>query len=131
MTIAAGVRARHEIDVASQIAQLKLTVAELRRQTDASLAALHTIRARTSKVLAATEAFSALSAEAAALAHRLMLPVAVDRLNEDVREREAFRHELHLLIDQLDGFRQRYASELAATTPRRPPPKKPWWRVFR
>ena len=106
-------------------------LAELRRQTDASVSALHTIRARTSKVLAATEAFSALSAEVSVLTRSLWVPPTAARLNQDAAARALFQQELHLLIDQLDSFRQRYAPELSITTPLPPKPKKPWWRVFK
>jgi len=104
---------------------------ELRRQTEASVAALHTIRTRTSKVLAATEAFSALSVEVATLARSLWAPSTVARLNQDAAERALFQEELHLLIDQLESFRHRYAAELSITTPLPPKPKKPWWHVFK
>ena len=122
---------RHKLGVASHVAKLQVMLAELRRQTDASVAALHTIRARTSKVLAATEAFSALSAEVAALTRSLWAPPTVARLNQDAAERALFQQDLHLLIDQLDSFRQRYAAELSITTPLPPKPKKPWWDVFK
>jgi hypothetical protein len=113
------------------VAKLQGMLAELRRQTDASVSALHTIRARTSKVLAATEAFSALSAELVVLTHSLSAPTTVARLNEDAAERALFRQELHLLIEQLDSFRLRFAAELSITTPLPPKPRKPWWHVFK
>jgi hypothetical protein len=122
---------RHRVGVASPVVKLQVMVAELRRQTDASVSALHMIRARTSKVLAATEAFSALSAEVAALTRSLRSPPTVTRLNKDAAERALVQQELHLLIDQLDSFRQRYAAELSNATPLPPKRKKPWWRVFR
>jgi hypothetical protein len=51
-------------------------------------------------------------------------------LNQDAAERALVQQELHLLIDQLDSYRQRYAAELSLTTPLPPKPKKPWWRFF-
>jgi hypothetical protein len=117
--------------VASHVAKLQDMLAELRRQTDASVSALHTIRARTSKVLAATDAFSALSTELAVLTRSLSAPPTIARLDQDAAERALFRQELHLLIEQLDSFRLRYAAELSITTPLPPKPRKPWWHVFK
>jgi len=131
MTMVARPLARHEFDVAGHVAKLRAMVTELRRQTDASVEALHTIRARTSRVLGATEAFGALSAEIGALGRRLDLPVAAARLNATAEERAAFQAELHLLIDLLESYRQRFAPELAATKLRRTPPKRRWWHVFK
>ena len=104
---------------------------ELRRQTDASVAGLHSIRARTSKVLVATDAFTTLSREIAALGRALWDPVLIARVNQDPTERALFQQQLSLLIDQLDAFRQRFASELADSRPPPPRPKQPWWRWSR
>lgn len=116
--------------MASDFAKLRCAVAELRRQTDACVAALHTIRARTSKVLAATDAFSALSREVEQLGRALSAPPTALRLKRSAIERALFQQDVHLLLDQLDGFRSRYAAELLLTTPLPPKPKKPWWRLF-
>lgn len=114
----------------SHVAKLQAMLAELRKQTDASLQGLHTIRARTSKVLAATEAFTALATEAATMNRSLWAPTTASRLNDNAADRAAFQEELRLLVDELDTLRQRYASELALATSLPPPPKKPWWRIF-
>lgn len=105
-------------------------LAELRRQSDASVAGLHTIRARTSRVLAATDAFTTLSREIAGLGRALWEPVLITRLNQDHTERAVFQQQLRLLIDQLDAFRQRYASELLQSRPPPPRQKRPWWHVW-
>ncbi len=91
---------------------------------------LHTIRARTSKVLAATASFTALSAELAALSRALWAPATVDRLNQDAAEREAFERRLRALLDELEALRERFESELSRAVPAPRPPKKPWWRMF-
>jgi methyl-accepting chemotaxis protein len=117
--------------MAGHVAKLQSMIAELRRQTDATVSGLHTIRARTSKVLAATEAFTRLSEEVAALTRALWTPDVIARLNEDATERSLLLQQLHLLIDQLDAFRQHYAGELSLTTPRAPKPKRPWWHVIK
>lgn len=131
MTMARGDVGRQETDVASHVDNFRRMLAELRRQTDASVAGLHTIRARTSKVLAATEAFTVLSLEIGALTETLWSPLSIARLNGDSVERAVFNQQLRLLIDQLDAFRVRYASELSQSTPPPPKPKKPWWYVFK
>ena len=130
MTMAARLGASYKTRVASDIAKLRALVAELRRQTEASVEGLHTIRARTSNVLAATTAFSTLATEIAALGRRLSAPLPGD-LDNIASERAAFHQELHLLIDQLDTYRQRYGAELAMTVQRKPKPKKRWWHVFK
>jgi uncharacterized BrkB/YihY/UPF0761 family membrane protein len=37
----------------------------------------------------------------------------------------------HLLIDQLESYRQAHAAELSLATPRRPPPPARWWKLGR
>jgi len=118
------------VEVASHVAQLQALVAELRRQTDAAVRGLYAVRARTSKVLMATEAFAALSARVTNLNHSLWTPTMADRLNGDAVARWDFEEEVRQLSHELEELRQRYETELLLTTPVPPPPKKPWWRVF-
>jgi hypothetical protein len=110
-------------------AKLQAMVIELERQAEASVRGLHTIRSRTSRVLAATAAFSALADEVGSLARRLAKPKARDTY-VNPEDRGALQAELSLLIEQLDGYRQSYAAELALVEARPPKPKRRWWRAF-
>ncbi|HYJ10793.1 MAG TPA: hypothetical protein VEX18_17345 [Polyangiaceae bacterium] len=101
----------------------------MQRQADASVRALHTIRARTSNVMAATAAFSALADEIGLLAQRLAKPTAGDTY-ANAADRAALQEELHLLVDQLDNFRQSYTAELALVAARPPQVKRRWWRAL-
>jgi len=124
-------RETHEAGVTNHVGKLRTTLVELRRQTDATMTGLHSIRMRTSRVLAATEAFAALSQDVASLGRELWSPLTCDRLNRDATERAQFLQQLHLLVDQLDSFRQRYATELSQSIPPKPARKKSWWHVFK
>jgi hypothetical protein len=115
--------------VSDPFSKLQAMVVELQRQADASVRALHTIRARTSKVMAATAAFSALADEIGLVARRLAKPTARDTY-ADAADRAALQEELHLLVDQLDNFRQSYTAELALVTARPPQVKRRWWRAL-
>jgi hypothetical protein len=116
--------------VAEPFSKLQAMVGELQRQADASVRALHTIRARTSKVMAATAAFSALADEVGLVARRLAKPTARDTY-ANAADRAALQEELHLLVDQLESFRQSYNAELALVAARPPAVKKRrWWRAF-
>jgi hypothetical protein len=109
--------------------KLQAMVIELERQAGASVRALHTIRARTSRVLAATAAFSALADEVVSLGRRLAQPKARDTYANPA-DRAALQAELSLLIEQLDGYRQLYTAELALVEARKPKAKRRWWRAF-
>jgi hypothetical protein len=102
---------------------------ELRHETDAWLRNLHTIRARTSNVLAATDAFSALSEKVAALS-RSRIAAPMERHSANVSSSPAFEERLEALLVERDKLQQRFASELTLATPVPPPPKKPWWRCW-
>lgn len=116
--------------MANSVAKLQTTLTELGRQIEASVDGLHTIRARTSRVLRATSAFSTLAGEVRSLRRRLSEPALAAQLLRDEADRAAFQEELHLYIDQLESYRHTYAEELSLATPRRAPPQPPWWRVF-
>lgn len=121
--------------VASHAERLKGRLEALRGEADATVAALHTIRARTSKVLEATAAFSAVSAEAAALRSPLERPARAARLELDADGRLALQLDLGQLLDRLERYRRTYAAELAQVPARSPPPppkaRRHWWHVFR
>jgi hypothetical protein len=104
---------------------------QLREQAEMSVKDLYTIRMRTSKVLAATDAFTALAAAIATVELALSAPHALARIRLDSKERDRFEQEHALLSGQLLTLRRRFAPELSLTTPPpKPKPKKPWWRVF-
>ncbi len=121
--------------MANSFAQLETLTRELRRQATASVNALHTIRARTSRVLGATAAFATLAAEIDVLARRLIDRDCAARIRWDAEERIAFMHELHALVDQLEILQQTYADELSCIAPPRAPAQPPSgqkrrWRIF-
>jgi len=130
MTMAAPSLGDHEMAVGSEAAKLQATLGELRRQTDAAVEGLESITARTSRVLAATEAFSALSTECRALSRVLFDPLAVARINDNAVRRNAFRQQLQQLLERFDALRQSYAAELSPVVQPRSAAKKPWWRLF-
>jgi hypothetical protein len=121
--------------VANSVAQLEGLTRELRRQATASTNALHTIRARTSRVMRATAAFAALTTDIDALARRLTERDSVARLRRDADERIAFMQDLHVLVDQLESFQQLYAEELSSVAPPPSPAakqatQKRRWRIW-
>ena len=117
--------------MANGVVKLQATLTELNRQVMVSVDALHTIRARTSKVLLATAAFGALAVEVEALRRRLAEPAVAAQLLRDEDERAAFQGEVHRFIDQLESHRDAYAGELSLATLRRPPPRVRWWQLGR
>jgi hypothetical protein len=115
-------RASHEVAVGSA-GKLQTTLGELRLQIDASIEELEAITARTSKVLAATEALSALRAECRAVSRALFDP----ELSLDFQRRQALARRVQQLSERFANLRQSYA--LIATL--RPRAKKRWWQWFK
>ena len=114
--------------MANAVVKLQATLTELSRQVTASVDALHTIRARTSKVLLATAAFGALAVEvdvlrSAPCGRRLASTAVAAELLRDDDDRATFHAELHRLIDQLESYRLVYAAELSLAAARRGPPR--------
>ncbi|HYP91262.1 MAG TPA: hypothetical protein VEQ59_24015 [Polyangiaceae bacterium] len=114
--------ASHEMAVGSA-GKLQTTLGELRLQIDASIEELEAITARTSKVLAATEAFSALGAECRAVSRALFDP----ELSLDLQRRQALARRVQQLSERFVNLRQSYAM----IAPLRPRVRKPWWRWFK
>lgn len=117
--------------MASHVAKLQQQIAELRRHADAAVQHLGTIRVRTSRVLDATRAFSALSSELALLSRSLWSPVTIERLSRDAAERLSFQAQVCALHDRLEALRRRYASELPPPPAPPPPSRKRWWQLLK
>ena len=129
MTMAGGHARRQYRGVARHVARLEATLRDLRRRTDASVRGLHAIRARTSKVIEATAAFTALSEELVSLSRSLWSPPIAQRLKEDAGAREAFARRLRSLLEELEALERRHAAELSCA-PSTSAGKKRWWRLF-
>jgi len=128
MTSGARSNRLHNLEtMANAVVKLQATLTELGRQVTASVDALHTIRARTSKVLLATAAFGALAVEVDVLRRRLASTAVAAELLRDDDDRATFHAELHRLIDQLESYRLVYAAELSLATARRARPRARWW----
>jgi len=118
--------------MARGVRDLQDQVAVLQRHAAATVRSLHYIRARTSRVLAATSAFTALDSEARALNDEVC---TLSRVNDESIDRPSVERDLARLRTAMQQLEERYSSELMSAAKSEPPAssarRKPWWRFWR
>lgn len=118
--------------MARGVRDLQERIALLQRHAAATVQSLHHIRARTSRVLAATGAFAALEGEARSLSEVVR---NLSRVNDESVDRPYVESELERLRNSMHDLRQRFSSELVSAAKSEPPApssrRKPWWRFWR
>jgi hypothetical protein len=121
--------------ITSAGADISAQIAVIERQAAANVQALHRISTRTSRVLAATSAFSMLTVEARSLSQVVRTLVTLARASEDSLDHDYIERELSHLCEQLRVLEQRHAKELAqAAVPARKrsrEQRKPWWQIWK
>jgi hypothetical protein len=117
------------------VKDLQAQIAMLERQAAASVESLHHIRARTSRVLAATGAFTTQEKEIRSLSHAVRDLANLDHVHDDSVDRPSVERELARLRAGLRELQLRFSSELASGTKlERASPssrRRPWWRFWR
>lgn len=108
----------------------------LQRHAAASVQSLHHIRARTSRVLAATSAFTAFEVEARSLREVVRTLVSLARASDESVDRGYVERELSRLREGFCELQRRFSRELvSAAESERPPPPPPlmkrWWQLWR
>jgi uncharacterized protein YigA (DUF484 family) len=117
----------------SKVSDLQAKIAVLERYASANVEALHGIRMRTSRVLAATNAFAKVEIGVRSLGQLVRTLVSLARVSEESVDREYIEGELARLRSELSVLEATYAGELqlAARMSASPPPRHPWWQVWR
>ena len=114
---------------------LRAKIAIIERTAATSVEALHRIPARTSRVLAATSAFSMLNMEARSLSQVVCTLVTLARASEDSLDRAYIERELSELREELRALELRHAKELALAVAharqQSPAPRKRWWEIWK
>ncbi len=104
------------------------------RHTTATVETLLLVRARTSRVLAATSAFTALKQEACSLRKVVGTLLTLARASDESVDPAYIEGELTRLHDELYALQRKFAGELVtAADSERPPPLvalRPWWRIW-
>ena len=112
--------------------QARLLVLE--RRVAGTIASLHHIRARTTRVLTATTAFSSLQVEVLALTRVIDTLTRLSHASEDSVDRPCLERQVSRLCSDMVDLQSRFEAELRhaadyAPPPPKLPPRKPWWRV--
>lgn len=117
----------------STVSDLQAKIAVLERYASANVEALHAIRMRTSRVLAATNAFAKVETGVRSLSQLLRTLVSVARVSEESVDREYIEGEVSRLRSDLALLETAYAGELqlAARLSASPQLRRPWWQVWR
>ena len=110
---------------------LQERIAELEQLAATAVDSLHRIRARTSRVLAATSAFSKLDREARSLSE---LVRTLSRVDDASVDHAFFEGEVARLRSEMLELQLRFSAELVSAAEAKPPPTrprpKPWWRFW-
>jgi hypothetical protein len=114
--------------------ELQARLLVLERRVAGTIASLHHIRARTTRVLTATNAFSALQAEVLALSRVIDTLARLSRASDDSVDRQCLEGQLSQLSADMAELQRRFEAELRHAADSAPPPpkvlpRKPWWRV--
>ncbi len=117
------------------VRDLEERISVLEQSTSATVSSLHRIRMRTSRVLAATSAFTAVQRDAAALSRVVRTVSGLSQLSETSVDRGYIEGELTRLQEELEQLHVRFSRELlsAADAELGPPAARPkrWWRFWR
>lgn len=115
--------------------ELEARIAMLQGQTAATVEALHHVRARTTRVLAATSAFTKLNGAVGSL-DQVVRTLGRSRASEDSVDKESIERAIERLQNDLHELRESYSKELlCAAESSRPPPRTArrgrWWHFWR
>jgi len=123
-----------EASMVSTVSDLQAKIAVLERYANANVEALHAIRMRTSRVLAATNAFAKVEIGVRSLGQLVRTLVSLARVSEESVDRQYIEGEVARLRSELAVLETTYALELqlaARASASSTKPRRPWWQVWK